>query len=442
MTGFRTVGGAVGVPVSCLAPDGVTWRTLGAYARRVNLVQNPSFRSSNTTSIVRQNLAVNPRATLGNGWRANNNTQHTMTYDATFGRSGNTSAMSTPTANVIGLGRSLGSIYNTGGDVLPSAAPGVIYTCSTYVAHNATVNGEADCTWQFLDNANTVLSSGIGPMTTGIPGDKTWTRVSVVTPAAPAGTTKIRLIVIVRTQAGTRNVAAGENCWFTDCLIEVAGGVLPYFDGAFSPDPETGWTYGWGSTPHASISSWTAPTRSSGNMSAYNSNKGGNVPSGAYRVIQVGPTNASLWMFQFTAENTTTDGDYFSARWQARWVSGSAVSLSPRLGFYGAAFQSYAGTGANVSLPADGSWVDLVVPAQNAPIAGGGAISVRLMCYSNGPTSPGTTIEFRRVLVEKSTVPVAAANVGAYFDGDTAADADYIYSWQGTANASPSIQTP
>jgi len=426
-----------------LGPDG-QWYTAQPYLPRTNLVPNPSFRSADSTLVVRTNLCANPRAAVStNGWRANNTSAHTVTFDTTFGRSGTTSAKSTPTGASIGVTRALGSIYALGGDTMSAAANGV-YTISCYVAHNAAVPGEAQIQYSFRDNANTVLASANSPFVTGIPGDKSWTRVSITTPAAPAGTTKILIIGIVQTQSGQRTVVAGESCWFTDGLVEIAGGALPYFDGSTPADADTGWTYSWRSGVNASSSDWTAPVPAllAGNFGAYQSNRGGRTKAGdVLRVIQLGATPQTIYAYQPSADIVANPGDFFTGRWQARVVSGVAITVSPRLGFYSSAgsFLANAGSGANTTLPADGSWVDLTVPAQLAAPAT--TASVRLMLYSVGNnTTPGTTIELRRSLVEKA--PAATTTVGSYFDGATAADPDYRYAWAGTANASPSVATP
>lgn len=439
MTGLRTVGGALGVlgavAPAMLGPDG-QWYTAQPYLPRRNLVTNPSFRTAGSTTEVRRNLATNPAAeTSAVGWISNNPAVYPATFDTTVKRSGTKSVRCAGvTAQPV-----LMSLYNVGGGTF-AATVGTAYTASVYVAHNAATTASASVQLSFLDSGGGVIQSFTGTAVAAIAGDSQFTARPFVTATAPANSVTFRLIVTITRAAGT--VLAGEYGWADDCLIEAAGGLLPYFDGSTAVDATTGWTYAWTGTANASASTWTAPvTPGLGqNLAAYQTNRGGRcLPGDVLRIIQIGPTNAGLYAYHPSSEIVVSPGEFFAGRWQARVVSGVAVSASPRLGFYNAStFLASAGMGANTLLPADGSWVDLIVPAQTAAPAG--AVSVRLMMYSVGTTAPGTTVEMRRSMVEK--VPAATSTVGPYFDGATAADRDYRYGWAGTVDASASIATP
>jgi hypothetical protein len=120
----------------------------------------------------------------------------------------------------------------------------------------------------------------------------------------------------------------------------------------------------------------------------------------------------------------------------------SDINITFRLGEYTAAgaFVKYlANAGALVeTLPADGSWVDAVAPAE-ATVATTGN-TVRMMLYNSGAAPPaGTQIEVTDSLVQK--VSAIGDSAPAFFRGDTPDAPTEMYAWSGAADASTSVAT-
>jgi len=315
-----------------------------------------------------------------------------------------------------------------------AAAATAAYSCRVMVRASASFNAYMLIRWY---NSSGVQVGDNSAIANGVITANGWTEFKVTNVTAPAGTA--RAFVTVYNNGPTYTWLTGATMDIAGCLFENAGAVLPYFNGSYPVDAATGWTYSWTGTVGASPSYFNAPARSSGNIASYGSNKGGQVPGGAYRIIQIGAA-VSLWAFTSNTEVVANAGDYFTSRWQVRLVSGSAVpvTVSGRNGYYSGVFLGNGSTPGTWTLPVDGSWVDIALPATIAAPAG--SVSMRLMLYAGMATAPGTTIELRRCLAEK--VPAATAVVGAYFDGASAADGDYTYSWSGTVDSSPSMASP
>ena len=414
----------------------------GTVTVRQNMSTNPAYKNVFASAEVRRNLATNPSCETTAGWLSNNPSSWTMSQDSTVKRSGTYSMKSTPAAATIGTSRTLGSIYQAGGGVFPCAANDLI-TASCYVAHNAGTNAEANIFVQFLDAGGAVLSTLNQNVYVSIgAGNSTFTRIKYSATAAPANTATVRVLVNVQKVTGS-NVAANEFCWFDDCLVEKANVMLPYFDGTTAA--ALGLTYSWTGTAHASAAIASGAQPASASFKGYARNTWvvtGAATDGSNTCrTYIGSSNVAnlgvntLVLFGYDAP-VFAAGDTVIGRFRVRLINAAAaITLSPRLYAYtaGGAGIAYVSQGPSVTIPADGSWVDLITPSGLAPATTG---SVRL--YVTGVLSElqnDAILETSNNMVEKADVAFR------WFDGNTAAADGLSYSFTGTANASTSVAT-
>lgn len=288
--------------------------------------------------------------------------------------------------------------------------------------------------------------AGVGSLTGGtavVPALSTSWQEYSISGATTSGDATINQLGFMITASGT--------AWSASDIIEVDGcefyesAGLPkgYIDGD-EPSDDAGWTHAWIGTAHASESVQMAQTTGQGNLLRYASTLGGGTVNQSYRVVQKTAGPPSLWAFQSDASSTASPGEFVAGRLQVRQVGGTAnINVSPRIGAYGASFINYVSPTPSVILPPGGTWVDVDLPSAIACPAG--TISTRMMLYSNGSSSAGTVIEWRKVIQDK--VSGVGQSCGWYFDGFTDDFANRTYSWDGAIEGSMSteiteIETP
>jgi hypothetical protein len=121
-----------------------------------------------------------------------------------------------------------------------------------------------------------------------------------------------------------------------------------------------------------------------------------------------------LYTFNTVSGQTYTASAYV-------WVSASSPSvLCFQVGGSGTSGTSTTGTGA---------W-------QRVSVTITATASTSSVCFGFIPTATALTFYVDDVLI------TAGSAVNSYFDGSTAPDSNYVYSWSGTANASTSVATP
>lgn len=259
--------------------------------------------SSAASSRARTNYALNPSAEAGTGFTSNNTGSWTASFDTATKRSRTRSAKSVPVT--AGISTTILSMYNVGGVNIP-AAPGDIFVASFYTAQNTAVSCNSTIQWQFLaSDGSTVLATATSSSFVVSTGSAFTGRPWIVTTAAPAGTTYIRILATVSRSSG--NSVAGDAAWIDDVLIEKATYLDSYFDGSSSGAA-------WSGTADASSSTWTMPTP------VY----GGSIVSGPSQSILTGLGQAFSFTFN-NRFNKAYDELPFSLECWSKFITNSTI---------------------------------------------------------------------------------------------------------------------
>lgn len=446
---FRTIaGGLLDIPIQVFGQDGNP-RPLTAVLKRFNLWPNPAFRKVLPGGVlfsrsVRVNCIGNPalRTTVSN-WTAIL-TGSTVTRFATGGPNG-TDAY----AEVTTPGTSAQEGLAVAG--ISSFASNHVGSIMLRVPSGST---SAVTIWLRLNYSDATSSDGSLKAVTLTNAWQTFTTNAVT---YTAGKTVTAVQFFVRT-----NAAIALTFQAARALIEPnSDNVGTYFDGATAAAGD--FAYGWVSTADASqsyeaahkpsydgalkdIDAYTLSAGSTNSLRGWVTSQ--STPSGSGKVFRVesrraaGQAGGQLLVFSLGAAPpggvlACAPGDFASGKILMRSSSGNAISISPRLGYYANVFTNYATSVGNVTLPADGSWVEVDLPCQL--VAPAGTTNVRWMIYA-GTAFPLCSFDIGGLVVEK--VSGLGVSAPSYFDGATAASLDYTYAWTGTADASSSVANP
>jgi hypothetical protein len=382
---------------------------IAAAEMRRNLVLNPSFKNAGTPGTeIRRNAFTDPRISSVASWSAGIAT--TGVGGATL-----TATSGAYSPNVTGVA---GDYWTVSCDLTAPAGSALTGT----IALRPTT-------------ASSFGSNAFSGSTFTVPAGTTQ-RVSN-TLVLPAGSDGLRVYV---------NGLNASNISIDKVMFEKSPTLLPYFDGGTVAD--LGLTYSWTGTVNASASTAVG-------IGAYNSIK--QYSRAAWKLVGGASDGTDSALAYINSNNISTQsvanglliwdhasngpaivsGDVVSGKFRARLRNASAaLTIRPSLYAYSSAPAGIAFivTAPDVTLPADGSWVDVVIANPSELVAPANSATARV--YVQLVTASGgrqDLIEISNILVEKSRYP------GPWFAGDTPTFDGLTYSWTGTANASASI---
>lgn len=191
----------------------LTWKPI---SRTENLLLNPGFETNTNSWAIYQNAATG-----------------TLSRTTAQFRSGTAAAQIAVTAG--GAGSSLGVATTVASAA--AAYPGQVFSTAGYM--RSSVSRQAQSILAFYTSAGTFISSTSGATTAS--STTAWTRTPALTATAPASAAWVTAYVSFNA------VAAGENHYVDDVMLNTGASVNSYFDGS-----TTG--FYWQGTPHASAS--------------------------------------------------------------------------------------------------------------------------------------------------------------------------------------------
>lgn len=417
---------------------------------RTNLEPNPTYRyNPGSTAVVRTNNVLNPALTSNaTGYSSNSGGGNTSTATRevaggptvngvvlNFYRMTLTSVAGTTSQNGVGL--LMGSAGSAQIAVTPSTPNTYSFHARTSVARPMYLNV------QYYDASGAAVGS-LTQILTLTTTAATWQRWSVTdTPPANAAWALFRLYG----NGSTPAIAVADTFDVTGVLAESGMSFVgDYFDGAAPAATRTGWLHRWTGTAGASTSEEYGSV-GGGTVRAYSTHShfGAYVAgSDVYEFISkrgyIGSNTIMAW-HDSSPFPAVVAGAYYAFRLKARSTSGSSVIVNPRMAVYAPTNVGWlTSTTQTVTLPADGSWVDVVVPSLTPVASGLTSPTARILLYADSSEVAGTSVQLKEILVE--AVSGASVSPGAYFDGDTGDVLDSMdYSWAGTANASSSNLT-
>lgn len=376
-----------------------------------NLVTNPSFETASGVVEVRRNRLTNPSFEVdAAGWVS----PQTLARDTTVAWVGGASGKVTHTADGDRSAHAAGA-----------AAPGKFYTLSAYVRHDAAVNREIRIDYAFEDSAGALLGTYTAGTAVLVAGGA-FSRASVLTVAAPAGTAFVRLYAV------TRVMLAAEIMWVDGAMINEGKGLFPYFDGATAAAGD--FTYAWLGTAHASVSVQRAPgvaTVASGGSAVYQSSTAG-VSSGSKSVaVRSDGTTTNSFALMGSNQSGIRHG----------MVAGETYTVLARVttpvALTGTLFRERS---IGVFILDGGVYANLI--SASGPVTGSADLSYTFTIPAtatevfirlhNGSETAGDSVYWDNFAIVKGTW------TGGYYDGDTPTVANARYAWTGTAHASTS----
>lgn len=411
---------------------------------RRNLALSAGYRAASGASVtIRQNLVRNPSCNVnGIDWVATpagqgttTNTRETVDIHPAFTAYYRMKWATITGGSVTGTGIAIGSSATdaiSGIQTTPNLLQVSCYVRSNHPGRTARLQVSV------YDSGGVQVGSTVNSATVDVSGG--WTRLGMaLVPAAPA----TRVMVFVAGVGGT-NWAVNDTLEAGGLLVEQGQAMLNYFDGD-TPDslvlPEL--DYAWLGTAGASKS----VLRSVANLPLLTSFEGYQRGSwvkttgaadgtGTLRtMLGAVSTNQSLVMFTPTASILCSPGDVVGARFRIRQVPGTNVNnlvFNTNLTAYtsGSSVISAIASQNGVTVPADGTWVDITLPSGVCP-ATTHHVRLQALCGSDIATNAAAVIEISNVLVEKGSL-------GTWFDGNSTSG-NIVYSWAGAANTTASI---
>lgn len=316
-------------------------------------------------------------------------------------------------------------------------SPNAIYTASI-MARCSVITQRMSIVAAWYDSGGTLISqttnTDLGSLSAS------WQRFSYTLPAAPANAATATFIFGPYTNAVA--MPAGATLDFDQCIIEATTVAGAYFDGATAASGD--YTYVWASTANSSASIQRG-VGISGTM--YN-----NGVAGAYQSA-VWKDTASNKSMRLTPVSTTSSSTYASPEGDAGggfkfgMVAGNTYTASAtchieaaqtgtlhanarQLVFY---YKDGAGnyqTVVSAQMPNVANTTQRLSATCTIPV---GATEAFVRLY-NGAAAGCGDVWWDNELVELSSI------AGTYFDGSTSASGDFTFAWNGTTNASTSIQ--
>jgi hypothetical protein len=372
---------------------------------------------------IRRNKASNPSNEIAGGWANSNAAVYTVTDDATIAYVGTKSRKSVPIGAGIGVANGvIMSLFNVG-NLAPFVIPNKQYTASMYVRQNVAAGVDtpsAQIGWVFLDSGQVAIG-GVTYSSNVFPVQNIWTRISVITSAAPSNAVYLRIYCVVK---HINNVITDVNdaAWADAILIEEDSTLLTYFDGN-TPDANDGGVryYYTGALDNSeSIEETFAVVRRNKAIDPHlitAAGWGGSViTGGAITGTQVYSPN----FLSVPGEVWTVSCDCIAPAGSA--FSGT-LSMSPTTG---AAFGSNTRVPTSFNVPAG-----TTQRISNTYTVNVGADGFRMLLNSMSPIDGTAKID--RILIEKT------GSVQPYFDGSFPAANGFEYLWIGTPDSSESI---
>lgn len=399
--------------------------------------------------ITRRNIASNPRgATATGGWASNPGTSGTNAVSV-VGAGG-------PNSDIPTFARALWSVAETAsngslllGTSIANAAeqkvtPGDVVTVSCYV-RTSIANATVYCRVNTYDAAGAFMGAGPLVGSNNVLVANTWTRISVVGTIVAGA---VRMTAGAQQTTGTGLMGVNDTLDVTGVLIEVnaPSAIGAYFDGSTLSADKTQ-KFSWDGTVHSSSSrqellpnvarknfcpnpsfevnttGWvtgsTALTNTGGTLTRDTSIFDVGVASGKVVCDGAATQQGASVLLTYLKPNTT----YTVSAW-LKSVSGRPLMLRTR-----DTVNLINGVTANV---ASGNTARVSSTITTGP-TGPAAILVGI---STDFTAAASTFNFDTVLIEEG------ATAGTYFDGSTAWDNNYKYSWYGAASNSESLLEP
>lgn len=391
-----------------------------------NLATNPSFRSGTTPVEVRRNYSTNPALQTGStGWASLSGGVGSVSASRNIvgGPSGVTPYFFRITWTAITTGTPLntGIVHGSGSSDVVGYESGYQHRASVYVRTT-----HADRTARLIvnlwDAAGTTSPATYYGETVAI-GSGDWVRLSV---NIPATNDAARAVLRIYGVGGTPWVV-GDTLDATAALVERAGAVRTYFDGDTSDD--AGLDYQWAGTRGSTVSQamGQAPTTVSTALGA-NPYRG---PSGD--TLRLQPFYAGAGTMTSIGPFTAAVGDAVAIRFELR--NANPIVSSERTVFWrgwfrnGSSNTNAATDSAAITLPSNGDWVTVSLPASGVALSGTNGVVLEM--DTNATQDSSEIYELRQLVVEK--VPAIGDAASSYFDGAMPG-----FKWDGTANASTS----
>ena len=410
----------------------------GTVELRRNYCLNPAYRTTVAPVEVRRNLlylglgaAVQPAG----GAVFSAPSLVLGTEDRDFARITVTTAV--PGSNGGGFG-----FGSAGADTLPVVA-GKVYRARVYGRTSVGGSMTMYALLRWYDGTGTQVGDNSAAtanltMTPGV-----WQEFDIPLATAPATATR-GFVTLYRT-GGSADYAVNDTIDVSYVQMELGPTLLPYFDGS-TQNPPDGLTFSWTGTALQSASSAMPDASLSSGALGYQRTTwqvpgvaadGTNVAACYIGACTNGTAPNPLLVFSQDAPAASA-GDIVKGKLRLRMLGGSAdLTISPKLFAYtsGGSGLSAISTAANVVVPVDGSWVDVVIPGGTCPATTGQA---RFYLTVAGSTQDQAIIQVSNQLISQATV-VGELPDDVYFDGSSISDTRHNYSWAGTPDASVSV---
>jgi hypothetical protein len=383
-----------------LLPNPAFRETSSSVEVRRNLVSNPSYKFGGVAgAVIRRNKIVDPRLVNGSGW-------------AGVTATGVAGAATTSTSDPYGPN--------------VTAVAGERWTVSVEL----TAPAGAALTGNISVGSTTGESFGanaLGSTAFNIPAGTT-KRVSD-TFVIPAGANGFRLFMY--------GLSTVSGIVIDKALAEKSYFALPYFDGASAA--ADGLTFAWAGAVNNSesiASGLGTPTISFRGYLRSSWLITGGASDGTNTTLCYIGQNSSTIILSSQDAPAAVQNDTVFGRFRVRGRNLSApLLLRPQLFAYTSAS---VGLGrivqaADVTVPVDGSWVDVIIPPTLISNATAGLARLYVTLVTNAAVSG--ILEVSNQMVSKSLA------VLPWFDGRTPTDDGLVYSFTGIADASPSIAT-
>lgn len=401
---------------------------------RRNMIANPSFRYNAGNQEVRRNAILDPNGATASNWKSYIGVSSVISEGAAA-FSGNSGLTATADGTQV-----VPRIQQLN---LTNVAANDTWTLQARVRLVAGTGWAANASPYFVLRGPKTAAAGGGEWTTAVnpvfaPDGSGWMNVTITAVVDPG--TAGQMYINIGFTNGSANAPSTAKFQVDQIILEKSYLPLPFFDG--SKATADGLTYSWVGTPQNSESIATGLGVLAASAKGYLRNNW-RIPGGATDgtdscLFYIGTVNTSLIVFDSGNTAVFAPGDYASARFRVRLRNAtSSITLSANLYAYTSAVTaiSIINSTNNIVVPADGSWVDVVVEGTNTAPAN--TASARLyVTGSSIPTRLTDILEISNVLVEKS------AKAFSWFDGASPADADtgWTHAWLSTAHASASTK--
>lgn len=433
-------------------------RSDDATAPITNLIRNPSFEGPTTELVQRKNLIVDPLLAAP----TNQTIEELVTYNHMRNPSANngtfvtggyagagTSTVSASTSQAMEVGGKSFSGFNGSATTTMGVRqlvylPAGKWNVSVWVFVPVTVT-ETISLMRFGASPHAAAVPTVSYTMTGTVTKGSWSRVSAAIDVTDDYEDVYFYIVM------TANMAVGRTIYWDQLQITPGPRLWTYFDGA-SPDDVT-YTHSW-----------------EGSANQTRSRKTGRLPSTWFRQVSSGspvfnqdfdtrmirdpslaPAGATYSGLVFaTGERLLTDlgnaytyatvpvtgSQVVSGSVQVRWVSGTPRAMALQFAVRNISGSIIQTLTSSTTTPTTGAWSTITFNNQTLS-AGAKTLEFRIEAGSGGDVvsaAGGDTWRFGLALL------VSGATAGTFFSGNSADTSRLVYSWQGAAHNSPSLE--